>query len=257
MAKCIDHRGIEYDSVYAMCSYYGISVDTFYHRRYRGMSLRDALERPTSGISHFAKECKDHKGNVYDSRGMMCRYYNISYSCFNSRINAGWSLKDALETPLHGFNRKCQDHRGTEFESEHAMCDYYGINIGTYRGRIKKGWDLQAALETGVSERIVTDHKGNKFRSVKDLCRNYGVSCGTFRYRLKVGWSLKDALETPVEYVSRTDAFRCEDHLGNKFESIGLMCESYGISAETFQARLQRGWSLQDALTIPVKRGKI
>ena len=108
-----------------------------------------------------------------------------------------------------------------------------------------------------ASNKKCVDHKGNEFDKVKDLCDSYKISCGTFRYRLRSGWSLKDALETPVSYVTSTDIFRCEDHLGNNFESMGLMCESYGISVGTFQARLQRGWSLQDALTIPVKKGKI
>lgn len=41
----------------------------------------------------------------------------------------------------------------------------------------------------------------------------------------------------------------CTDHLGNMYSSIGDMCNTYGIKISTFYSRLQRGYTLQDALT--------
>jgi hypothetical protein len=48
---------------------------------------------------------------------------------------------------------------------------------------------------------------------------------------------------------------RCEDHLGNKFQSITKMAEYWGIYRKTLQSRLNSGWSLRDALETPAKVG--
>lgn len=46
----------------------------------------------------------------------------------------------------------------------------------------------------------------------------------------------------------------CSDHLGNNYSSIKEMCKAYDINPETFSRRINvYGWSLQKALTTPVK----
>ena len=42
------------------------------------------------------------------------------------------------------------------------------------------------------------------------------------------------------------------DHLGNEFESKQSLCDNYEINVRAFEKRLQRGCSLEDALTTPV-----
>ena len=45
----------------------------------------------------------------------------------------------------------------------------------------------------------------------------------------------------------------CEDHLGNKYPSQSKRAEKYGLYESVVRRRLQNGWSLKDALTIPLK----
>lgn len=40
-----------------------------------------------------------------------------------------------------------------------------------------------------------------------------------------------------------------KDHLGQEYSSIRKMCDAYGINISTFDSRMRRGMSLQDALT--------
>ena len=58
-----------------------------------------------------AREIVDHKGNVWKSKIEMCKYYNINWTTYDNRMQKGWSMKDALETPV-----KCKniitDHKG-------------------------------------------------------------------------------------------------------------------------------------------------
>ena len=46
------------------------------------------------------------------------------------------------------------------------------------------------------------------------------------------------------------------DHLGNTFKGLGAMAEHYGLSLSTLTRRLEQDWSLEDALTMPVKKYK-
>lgn len=39
------------------------------------------------------------------------------------------------------------------------------------------------------------------------------------------------------------------DHLGNTYGSIKDLCKAYNISYDKFKDRIDRGWSLKDALT--------
>ncbi|RGW01170.1 hypothetical protein DWV94_09565 [Streptococcus salivarius] len=42
------------------------------------------------------------------------------------------------------------------------------------------------------------------------------------------------------------------DHLGNIYESINKMSDSYNIEPSTYRDRIKRGWDKEKALTIPI-----
>ena len=46
----------------------------------------------------------------------------------------------------------------------------------------------------------------------------------------------------------------CRDHLGNKYPTISKMCESYNIPVATYESRIGNSWSLEKALTTPLRR---
>lgn len=55
--------------------------------------------------------------------------------------------------------------------------------------------------------------------------------------------------------MSRGDMLKkpCTDHLGNSYDSITSMCETYRINPVTFSKRIQRGKTLEQALTESVR----
>ena len=96
---CRDHLGNEFKSKAALCRYYGISAELFTQRQLKGMSLEDSLK--PAGISPWAgKKCKDHLGNEFKTRKAMTQHYNVPFNVFSTRLYNGWSLKDALTTPV-------------------------------------------------------------------------------------------------------------------------------------------------------------
>lgn len=100
------------------------------------------------------------------------------------------------------------------------------------------------------------DHLGNKFRTKGERAAYYGFKASTVDARLKNGMSLEQALTTDsytvrVEAQNKANDNRCKrviDHLGNKYSSLKEMCATYDIEPDLFCHRLERGWSLEDAL---------
>lgn len=41
----------------------------------------------------------------------------------------------------------------------------------------------------------------------------------------------------------------CTDHLGNQFPTTTAMCEHWGVPRATYNSRLRKGWSVEEALT--------
>ena len=89
-------------------------------------------------------------------------------------------------------------------------------------------------------------------KSIKEMCKAYDIAYITFSHRLKLGWTLKDALETPVGVP--LEAYWVTDHKGNKFKTTKEMCKVYGIAFNTFRGRINRGWTLKDALETRAKK---
>lgn len=87
-----DHYGTWYPSCAKMCEAWHITEKLYRMRIYKNKwPMKYALE-----IENGCKKFYDHEGNVYSSIAMMCRAYGISKEDFQIRIDAGWSLADAL-----------------------------------------------------------------------------------------------------------------------------------------------------------------
>lgn len=50
---------------------------------------------------------------------------------------------------------------------------------------------------------------------------------------------------------------KCEDHLGNSYNSKKEMCEHWGIPTDTFISRIKHGWTVEAALTTPVNKSTV
>lgn len=97
---------------------------------------------------------KDHLGQTFPSMAAMCRHWKMKFCTVWFRLEAGWSMKDALTTPplphtarnALGRGIGCKDHLGREFISQIEMCRTWGININTFRGRRMSGLSVEEAL---------------------------------------------------------------------------------------------------------------
>jgi len=148
------------------------------------------------------------------------------------------------------------DHLGNHFKSVSAMTKHWGISRTTYLSRISMGWSVEKALTFTIREESrpkggAVDHLGNKFKSRSQMLKYWGISPATYYNRThKEGLSMEEALTKPI---AKTFSFQeVTDHLGNKYRSLSLMARTYGIKPITLRDRLERGWSIREALTTPV-----
>jgi len=89
------------------------------------------------------EQCQNSRA-VYDSLAAKCRTRGIPYSTVKTRLRKGWTVHQALNTPLFGNPHTLQ-------KSQRQMARDHGLAIGTLRKRLKKGWSLDKALNTPVS----------------------------------------------------------------------------------------------------------
>lgn len=99
--ECHDHKGNEFSSFGMMCQYYKLPPTVVEGRLKLGWSLQNALTISLDHCKSRGFRCKDHLGNQFASRRDMAKHWGINHETFRYRLRMGWSLKDALETPVH------------------------------------------------------------------------------------------------------------------------------------------------------------
>lgn len=92
--KQIDHEGRQFDTVEAMCDYWGVKYSTYLYRIRKGVSVRFALtRRVTQDKTH---KQYDHEGRGFKSTMDMCDYWGVNYNTYKTRMRKGVSKKFAL-----------------------------------------------------------------------------------------------------------------------------------------------------------------
>ena len=92
-----------------------------------------------------------------------------------------------------------------------------------------------------------SDHLGNLYPSMASMAKAYKLLPKTLEARLARGWNLRKALTTPAQ-SRRTGC--CADHLGQKYPDMKSMAKAYNINYGCLKSRLNRGWSIELALSI-------
>lgn len=94
------------------------------------------------------------------------------------------------------------------------------------------------------------DHLGQEFGSFELMCRAWGQDSHLVLQRLKRNWDLERALTEPSRRNSGKSV-ATEDHLGHKFQQQNDMARYWGHSWDTVKRRLDKNWTLKEALETP------
>ena len=193
----------------------------------------------------------DHKGHGFESLEEMCDWYHINQGTFLSRLDRGWTLEQALVTPVMENYRDYPKIKTIE-DALKKDGSFYGEvkrRTGESEDSNPQVADVRRRGKPGP-QYTWYDHKGIAYDSKEDMCHAYGISTDLYKSRVWDGWPVCYALEkVPGEY-------NFTDHQGNTFRYLSMMCRSYGIDKFEFQKRIDNGWTLEEALTLPSKPHK-
>ena len=127
-----------------------------------------------------------------------------------------------------------------------------GVNIpeGTLRKRLNNGLSVEEAVEAPrnqiVKNREVITYKGKTYRMWSEFFEEnplFKLARASIQNRM----SIEEAIE---DYAKRNFV---TDHKGNVFRNNTERSLEYGLNPTTVRNRLISGWSLEKALTTPVK----
>lgn len=208
----------------------------------------------------MSKKVKGPDGTEYNSISEMCRHYSVRYNVYRSRKSRGYTQAQALGIerdftiahPVTGPD-------GVFYESVSEAARAFGKSPALIYERLARGWNIKEALATDPYAREKYESPdGKKFKSKGDIYRSLGLTRAAYSARIKHGWDKTEALS--VSNLHGKHIHNCRHKKGKAitfkgqtYQSITEMCKRYGISINIYNARIRRGWSIEDALTIPVR----
>ena len=143
---------------------------------------------------------------------------------------------------------------GVKYKSIMQACKAWGKNSGCIYRRLKENFTIDDAFNLPDENKVFSrDHLGNTYPTFKAMCDAWKKPITTVRYRLEKGLSIEKALTAPVPviYKKYNRGTLSKDHLGKMYHSTREMCKAWGVNNWTFLGRLNKGWSIEKALTTP------
>ncbi len=173
----------------------------------------------------------------------------ITESGFCRRLQRWGNVDRAFR---HGYQHKGNlgsrilTHKG-QSATVSQWSEIIGISAGAIHTRLGFGWPLEKVL----SPEKYSQHRPITFKGKTMLVSHWekelGFTGSTISQRLnKLGWSVEKALTTPVGARVRHFTYKGKR---KSFVEWGL---EFGVPSSTIHSRLHRGWSKEEALTIPV-----
>ena len=136
-------------------------------------------------------------------------------------------------------------------------CRHFKLSKNTFDHRLGRGWDIVKALVTppidaNLPRRFITIDGQTK--SMQEWLTIYGIKELTFLKRLRDGMTEEEALRIPVKTPSESASVKHRFYTINGVtKSQAEWLEHFGICYWTFYRRIKNGWSVEKALTEPIR----
>ena len=159
-----------------------------------GFNLRD-------GGLGWTKQGTDveYEGVIYPSYTVLAKQFGISEKLLDGRRRWGWSLKDALTTPLHTKNASAKPVivNGEAFLTLSKAAKKFNVDYKKVHERLTRGWTVEDALE--LTDRINRTKKkvivnGEIFETITAAARHYKKDPKRVWGAMQRGWTIERAL---------------------------------------------------------------
>jgi hypothetical protein len=206
---------------------------------------------------------------ITDEQYLIANRNGISKKNVYQRVNEyGWSVEKAITQTLHNTKNKKTDR------TLMLLAELNGVNYGTYKKRIKDGMDPHEAAV-----------KCSKYSVEFQIALDNGIGTESFYARIRRGMTPYEAATQPPKYKKFSKEYKEELKIA---KSNGITYQTFykrvmdlgldpmeaatkktikrisnvaiaiknGISENTYYQRVYKGWSKEDAMTIPVVKNK-
>lgn len=119
-----------------------------------------------------------------------------------------------------------------------------------YRSEILHQTYKRNRRKIGKPSKNFMSYNGKQYEKYSDLAREYNITPHRLFKRLDRGWSLEEAINIPIdrkEHILHKKLYK----YNNKLMSIKQLSEFSGLNPSTISKRLDRGWSVEEAVEIP------
>jgi len=107
-----DFRGKTFSSEKEMCRHYGVCDNVFRQRHHRnGWTLEEALEVEERVIKHPLYREVVVRGKTFPTLAAASDHYGVKRTSVRSRLHYGWTLEEALTTPLVPNDKTRQQYK--------------------------------------------------------------------------------------------------------------------------------------------------
>ena len=229
----------------------------------RGMSLGEALAAPKRGVPRHRIIDPATGEPVEGTLKELAMRFRISKNTVNDRMAQGMTLQEALTTPKWGAEtREAVDPATGEIVMGTAreLAERFGTDLGTVKWRMSRdGMSFQDAVTTPkrsfVEHEVLDPDTGEAVTgTIRELSERFGMNEHTVRARLRRGMTLQEALTEPKRLFRRYEVR--DPETGEAVAgTIPELSDRFGMEEGMVRNRLQRGMTLQEALTRPRMRG--
>ena len=124
-----------------------------------------------------------------------------------------------------------------------------------FTSEIKFNMYKRGSRKIGKPSEYKISYKGVVYKNKSQLARDYDIDNKLFHKRIERGWSLEETLEIPLERKElrlKKQLYKYQD----KLYSLKQLEDLSGISEKAIRKRLKRGWSVEEAVEIPLAKNK-
>lgn len=154
---------------------------------------------------------------------------------------------------------KYDDGLGNTFKNIGDMCKFHQVSTTTYRLKTRAGLSPREIFSNVSRKGLRTkftvpckDHLGNEYPTTRAMCEAWNIDYDLYLARLRNGFSVQKALEKLTPRDKDAALYNgLVDINGVEYKTLTAMCQAWGISVKCFVGRIERGWSFEEALSIP------
>ena len=107
----------------------------------------------------------------------------------------------------------------------------------------------------GNPSRYTISYKGIKAKNLSEIAMKNNIDPKILFKRINRGWTLEEAIEIPIKRKEHTLKKALYKYDG-KLLSVRQIAEKYNISERCIYKRLNRGWSIEETIEIPIANMK-